>query len=665
MRYGKTPLSDLSPVKQAFLALEEAEAKLEAIERAKAEPIAIIGIGCRFPGRSDTPEAFWQNLIEGREAIVEVPPDRWAIEHYYDPDPEVPGKMVTRWGGFIDSVDRFDAERFGITPREARSMDPQQRLLMEVAWQALVHSGHGNLDELEGSATGVFIGIASDDYAQLQMEERGLRGIDTYFGSGAARSIASGRLAYYFGFHGPAVSIDTACSSSLLAVHQACRSLKDGECRMALAAGVNLILAPANTVALSKYQMMAPDGRCKAFDAAADGFVRGEGCGVVVLKPLEDAMADRDPILALIMGSAANQDGLSSGLTVPNGPAQESVIRAALERAKVKSSEIDYVETHGTGTALGDPIEVRALGACFTDGQRVMERPLMIGSVKTNIGHLEAASGIAGLIKAALILNHGEIPPSLNFRQPNPNIEWDAYPIRVAADRTPLSAIGTRHYAGVTALGFSGTNVHVVLGTAPAVTESNSEVDRPLHPIVLSARSEKLLREDAGELCRWLGDGTPETLADIGYTLAAGRTHDRCRLAVTCATCADLMSELSAYVEGSSTTLRSSILEDGHLEPTVAFLFTGQGAQYPNMGRALYKRHPAVKADIDRCDEILRPLLDGSIREILFPRFQADEALIHQTRYTQPALFVLEYALSRALDVLGRQACRGIGTQPG
>jgi acyl transferase domain-containing protein/SAM-dependent methyltransferase/acyl carrier protein len=640
------PTQKLSAVKQAFLALEEAEGKLAAIERERSEPIAIIGIGCRFPGGADSALSFWKNLRNGVSAITEVPRDRWDIDAYYDSNPEAPGKMATRWGAFIDGVDCFDADFFGITPREARSMDPQQRILMEIAWEALADAGHADLEELEGSETGVYVGIASDDYAQMQMAAKGLEGIDTYYASGAARSIASGRLAYHFGFHGPAVSIDTACSSSLLAVHQACRSLKDGECHMALAAGVNLMLAPANTVALTKYQMMAPDGRCKAFDAAADGFVRGEGCGVVVLKRLKEALADQDHIYALIVGSAANQDGPSSGLTAPNGPAQEAVIRAALKRARIQPGQVDYIEAHGTGTALGDPIEVRALGNCFSAG-REPQRPLMIGSVKTNIGHLEAASGIAGLIKAALVLHHREIPPSLHFRQPNPNIEWQAYPIQVAVQAVPLRNAGEPHHVGVTALGFSGTNVHVVLSGAPMAAPAAERVERPLHVATLSARSSAGLGASAAALSRHVAASPDTRPGDIGFTLAMGRTHERHRLAVVFGANDELKQALDAFAEGTPGAAPSAQIAEGGAEPKLAFIFTGQGAQFPGMGRALYDHHPLFRERIDQCDELLRPMLGRSIRDVLYPRQPADEALIHQTLYTQPALFALEYALAQ------------------
>jgi len=636
----------LSPLKQAFLALEKAEAKLAAIESERTEAIAIIGIGCRFPGGASNPLAFWKNLCDGRNSVTEVPRDRWDIDSYYDPDPETPGKMSTRSGAFIESVDHFDAEFFGITPREARSMDPQQRILMEVVWQALEDAGHASLEKLEGSSTGVFVGVTTDDYAHLMMEAQGLKGIDTYFVSGTARSIVSGRISYQLGLVGPAVSLDTACSSSLLAVHQACRSLLDQECRMAIAAGVNIILSPANTVALSNYQMMAPDGRCKVFDAAADGFVRGEGCGVVVLKRLSDALADRDHIYALILGTAANQDGPSSGLTAPNGPSQEVVMRAALKCAHVKPIKIGYVEAHGTGTALGDPIEVRALGECYSEG-RPADRPLVIGSVKTNIGHLEAAAGIAGLIKTALVLHHGEIPPNLHFKTPNPEIPWDRYTVMVPTRRMALATDGNRALAAVTSLGFSGTNVHAVLSSAPVQPATQASLERPLHVITLSARSPEALRQQAESLSQWIESTAASVIPNAAYTLGAGRTHYPHRIALVGGSPRELKRELEACLNGQQTAVRSGNVADAQEQPRVAFLFTGQGAQYAGMGRALEQHHPHFRASIDECDAILQPLLGRSIREILYPSVNGDAERINQTIYTQPALFALEYALAK------------------
>ncbi len=384
-------------LKRALLALEKMEQRLKATENAQREPIAIIGLGCRFPGGVEDANSFWQLLRDGIDTVTEVPLNRWDIDEYYDPNPDVPGKMYTRMGAFLDQVDEFDPQFFGIMPKEAYTMDPQQRLLLETTWEALENAGIAP-NTLSGSRTGVFIGILGTDYAGLQTANDGIHEIGPYYGSGVAHSIASGRISYILGLQGPSISIDTACSSSLVAIHQACLSLRSKETQLALAGGVNLILTPDASIALSKNKMMAADGHCKTFDASADGYVRGEGCGVIVLKRLSDALADEDNILAVIRGTAVNQDGASSGLTVPNGPAQEAVIREALVNAGIKPQDVTYVETHGTGTSLGDPIEVQALASTLGKG-RDANRPLLIGSVKTNVGHLETAAGMAGLIK--------------------------------------------------------------------------------------------------------------------------------------------------------------------------------------------------------------------------------------------------------------------------
>src|SRR5262245_33834312 len=392
------------------------QAKLAAMELSKREPIAVVGIGCRFPGARG-PEAFWRLLRRGVDAIREVPVDRWDIDSYYDPNPDATGKMATRWGGFLDEVDRFDASFFGIAPREAVMMDPQQRLLLEVTWEALEHAGQAP-GGLEGSPVGVFVGVSTGDYIRVIPDPQQA---GPYLVTGNSFSVAAGRVSYLLGLQGPSIAVDTACSSSLVTVHLACQSLRNDECRMALAGGVNVILAPEVMINFSQARMMAADGRCKTFDAAADGYVRGEGCGVVVLKRLSDAVAAGDRIIAIIRGSAVNQDGRSNGLTAPNGPAQEAVIRRALAEAGVKPDELGYLETHGTGTPLGDPIEVHALGRVLGKERR---EPLAIGSVKTNFGHLEAAAGIAGLIKVALSLEREELPPHLHLKKKNPHIAW-------------------------------------------------------------------------------------------------------------------------------------------------------------------------------------------------------------------------------------------------
>lgn len=482
-------ISKLSPKRLALLALEQ-HRQLEAAQHPKREPIAVVGMACRFPGGADNPATFWELLQEGRDAIREVPADRWDIDAYFDPDPDAPLRMSVRSGGFLTDIGEFDPGFFGIAPREALTMDPQQRLLLEVAWQALEHAGIA-ADRLLGSATGVFVGICNSDHFQRVLK-RGAEAIDAYLASGNALSVAAGRISYCLGLQGPALSIDTACSSSLVALHTACRSLRSGESNMALAAGVNLMCSPETTIALSKAHMLAPDGRCKTFDASADGFSRGEGCGVLVLKRLADAQADGNRILALIRGSALNQDGRSGGLTVPNGPSQEAVIRAALADAGVLAKEIDYVEAHGTGTSLGDPIEVRALAGVLGEG-RSATNPLWIGSVKTNIGHLESAAGVAGIIKVILALRHERLPPHLHFREPSPHIAWADYPVRVTAQGRDWPRGERRRLAGVSSFGFSGTNAHVVIEEAPATVSTEAPHSRPVHCLPLSARSSHAL----------------------------------------------------------------------------------------------------------------------------------------------------------------------------
>src|SRR5829696_5227976 len=482
------PVNTLSPLKRALLALDEMKAKLDAAQRVRHEPIAIVGMSCRFPGGSHGADAFWRLLRAGTHAVTEVPKDRWNCDDYYDADPTAPGKAYGRWGAFLEDIDRFDPQFFGIAPREAAGIDPQQRLLLEATWEALEDAGTSP-EKIAGVSAGVVVGINSIDYATLQLQNCDLASIDAYSLSGSAHSIAAGRLAYVLGLQGPAMAVDTACSSSLVAIHLACQSLRNEDCRVAVAGGVHVTLTPINSVVFSKLRMLAADGRCKTFDGRGDGFVEGEGCAVIVLKRLSDAVADGDRILALVRGSAVNQDGASSGLTAPNGPAQEAVIRAALTRGGVRPSEVDFVEAHGTGTSLGDPIEVQALAAVL--GQdRPADRPLLIGSVKTNIGHTQAAAGIAGLVKLVLALQHKEIPPTLHFQQPNPFIPWASLPVEVATTLRPWTAGETPRVGGVSSFGFSGTNVHVVVGEAPEITVQRSQVDRSLHLVTLSARND-------------------------------------------------------------------------------------------------------------------------------------------------------------------------------
>ncbi|MBI3243487.1 MAG: SDR family NAD(P)-dependent oxidoreductase [Chloroflexi bacterium] len=622
-------ISKLSPKRLQLLALE-LQTKLETLERQRHEPVAVVGMACRFPGGANDPESFWQLLQNGVDAITEVPGDRWDVNAYYDSDPDALGKMSSRWGGFLADVDKFDPQFFGISPREAESMDPQQRLLLEVSWQALENAGL-SADKLDGSSTGVFLGICNRDYAQLLLE-RGPQAIDAYLASGSAHSVAAGRLSYFLGVHGPNLAVDTACSSSLVALHLAAQSLRNGECRAALAGGVNLILAPDVTVALSKAHMMASDGRCKAFAASADGFVRGEGCGVVVLKRLSDALADGDTILAVMRGSAINQDGRSNGLTAPNGPSQEAVIRAALANAGVEPGEMSYVETHGTGTSLGDPIEMKALGAVLGRG-RSAANPLLIGSVKTNVGHLEAAAGIVGFIKLVLALQHRELPPHLHLSQRNPHIAWSELPIAIPVERTPWAA--DRRIAGLSSFGFSGTNAHIIVEEAPQPEMAKADVERPLHLLALSAKSEGALKE----LVQDYAAHSLEPVADVCFTANAGRAHFSHRLALIADSGPQLREKLNDVTAGKS---QHSVVKT---TPEVAFLFTGQGSQYAGMARQLYETQPSFRKTLDKCDELLRPYLNPSLLSLLYSP-TGSPSLLDQTAYTQPALFAVEYALA-------------------
>ncbi|HET7695301.1 MAG TPA: SDR family NAD(P)-dependent oxidoreductase [Vicinamibacterales bacterium] len=621
-----------------------AAAALAPIVEPAGDAIAIIGMGCRLPGNANTPDEFWDLLREGVDAIREIPADRWDVDAYYDPNPETPGKMYTRSGGFLDRIDRFDPHFFGISPRETISLDPQQRLLLEVAWEALEHAGQPP-DRLLGTRSGVFVGIGTYDYALLHMKQPNPAALDAYFGTGTSLSVAAGRLAYSLGLQGPALAVDTACSSSLVAVHLACKSLRDGECRIALAGGVNLMMTPEPWVNGCRAHMLAPDGRCKTFDASADGYARAEGAGVIVLKRLSDALADGDRVLAVVRGTAVNQDGRSSGLTVPNGPSQQAVIRDALARAGVQPAHVGYVEAHGTGTALGDPIEIEALRSVLMDG-RPADRPLVVGSVKTNIGHLEAAAGVAGLIKVVLSLGHEEIPPHLHFSTLNPHIELGSAPLEIATGRRAWPAGADRRIAGVSSFGFSGTNAHVIIEEAPVQAPAPAAPavdDRAAHVLALSARTPDALRALAARYARHL-ETTADRLADVAFTANAGRTHFAHRLAIPAASAAEASAALTAYAAGEPAA--GVHAGERASAPHVALLFTGQGAQYAGMGRDLFAAEPVFREALERCDAILRGELDTPLLEVLFSDDPAVAAKLNQTALTQPALFAIEYALA-------------------
>jgi len=639
----------LSPIKRALLTIAEMRKKLNAIQYAQHEPIAIIGIGCRFPGGANTPKKLWQLLCTGQDTIDEVPTDRWHIDDYFDGDRKTPDRIHTRFASFLDEIGSFDAPFFSISGVEAAALDPQAQILLEIMWEALEHA-HLLPSQLDNSPTGVFVGLSSVDHAlrSIQKYDAQEKEWNAYTNIGGSFSAIAGRLSYVLGLTGPSFITDTACSSSLVTVHLACQSLRQKECDLALAGGVNLLMHPYPFIGFSQAQMLAPDGRCKAFDAAANGYVRGEGCGMVVLKRLSDAERDGDTIWAVIRGSAVNQDGPSGGLTVPSGPAQQRVIQAALSNAQVTPNEVGYIEAHGTGTSLGDPIEINALNAVFGHNR---SQPLVVGTIKTNIGHTEAAAGIAGLIKTVLALHHREIPLNLHFDRPNPHIAWDQMPIRVP---TESMVWNERLVAGVSSFGFTGTNAHVVLAAAPprpvpAPKNNENDVDRPWHILTLSGKRESALEDFARQYVDYLGTAQA-SVADICYTATTKRSHFQHRLAVVGKDSAEIQQKLTS-ISGEASPFLYRGRTQRQTKPRIAFLCTGQGAQYSGMGRTLYESSPTFRQSIDHCAEILAAYLDQPLHNLLF----AEGKQIHETRYTQPALFALEYALACLLQAWGIQ----------
>ena len=655
------------------------------------EPIAIVGMACRFPG-ADTPAEFWRRLAAGADLISEGEPGSGVgrVGKLFSDTAE--RRPACRFGAYLEDLELFDAPFFRISPVEAQMLDPQQRLMLETSWRALEDAGL-DPERLAGSRTGVYAGISNNEYRSLIMEasDTAEPAASLYTVTGTSFNTAIGRVAFALGLEGPAMAVDTACSSSLVALHQAVSGLQRGESDLALAGGVHTILSGRLLELRANAGMLSPDGRCKTFDAAANGYVRGEGCGIVVLKRLADAQADGDRIWAVVRATALNQDGASPGLTVPSGPAQERVIEAALQRASIEPAEVDYVEAHGTGTEVGDPVEANATGAVFGRG-RPSDRPLLIGSVKTNIGHLESAAGVAGVMKVVLAMQQGVIPPHLHFRNPSPQMDWERLPLRVTAEATewPLSD-GHPPLAGVSGFGWSGTNAHVVLQGYEVDAGARAGVDQahwaagPARPIAatlpervaevppaggalaarasrflpLSGKSDEALRDLARGYLGWLDDHGAELveaggaadapLSDLAWTAATGRSHFTCRAGVAFRDAASLRDGLRALAEPDADAAPAARAKT---EPKVAFAFTGQASQWPGMGQTLYASEPVVRAVLDRCDAVLHSERGASLLDVMFGRPNAAGDL-DEPAWKQPAIYALECALAALWASLG------------
>lgn len=644
-------MNDQSLASKQLHVLKSLRAQVDKLEKEKNEPIAIIGMGCRFPGKANSPDEFWDLLMQGRHGIVETPKSRWDWKDFYDSNPDVPGKMYVKKGGFLQTeIDQFDALFFKISPKEAIHMDPQQRLLLEVVWESLENAG---IDPFQTShtQTGVFVGMMNSDYSKMHADPERLEEQNLYVASGCSSSVAAGRLSYAFGFTGPAVTLDTACSSSLVALHQACQSLRQSECSMAIAAGVNLILTPYGTLSLCKARALSQDGFCKTFDASADGYIQSEGCGVVVLKTLSQALQDQNQILAVIRSSAVNQDGASSGLTVPNGSAQERVIRQALGRAHINPDDVDYIEAHGTGTKLGDPIEMGALSKVFSEN-RPQEHPLLIGSVKTNIGHAEAAAGIAGLIKVVLALNHKMIPPHLHLKKLNHMISLEDIPAKIPTEATPWLKKAGNRMAGISSFGFSGTNAHVIVEEFKETQEPVDLIDSqqmPMHVLTLSAQTQNALKDQIKNIISYL-EKTEDSATEIAYATNCMRSHFDHRMAWSFSSKDQILKNLKQDFEAKLFEKTRSKANDSG---PIAFLFTGQGSQYIHMGKELYNSNSVFQKALDQCASVLEKHLDIPLLDLLYGSDESIRSKINETGYTQPALFALEYALFELWNFYG------------